>query len=338
PQAPTVAAGSIAITRQGATTVINQTTDRGIIDWRSFSIGAGEAVRFDQPGRSSVTLNRVTGPELSRIDGNLSANGQVWLANPNGVLIGDSGQVNVGGLLATTGRIDAAEFLKSGRVAIDQIGKESGIANLGTVNIAEGGYAALAAASIRNEGVVAARKGSVALGAGKAVTVDFTGDRLITFQVTKPLDQAVSGDSMISVGGKIAAEGGTVLMSARAAKGVMDNVINLKGHVVANSVTVDGGTVSFGDGGIVQVSGRIDASNAGGQGGAVTILGEKVGLMDGASVDASGALGGGTVLVGGDWQGKGPSHNATIAYVAPTASINVDATMAGDGGKAVVWA
>ena len=139
PQAPTVAAGSIAVTRQGATTVVTQGTEKGIIDWRSFSIGAGEAVRFDQPGRSSVTLNRVTGTELSRIDGNLSANGQVWLANPNGVMIGPGGQVNVGGLLATTGRLDAAEFLKSGRAAIDQIGKDAGITNLGTVNIAEGG-------------------------------------------------------------------------------------------------------------------------------------------------------------------------------------------------------
>ena len=75
PQAPTVAAGSIAVTRQGATTVITQGTDKGIIDWRSFSIGPQESVRFDQPGRSSVTLNRVTSSEISRIDGNLSANG-----------------------------------------------------------------------------------------------------------------------------------------------------------------------------------------------------------------------------------------------------------------------
>jgi len=338
PQVPTVAAGSIAVTRQGATTVVNQKTDRGIVDWRSFSIGAGEAVRFDQPGRASVTLNRVTGSEVSRIDGNLSANGQVWLANPNGVMIGPGGQVNVGGLLATTGRVDAAEFLKSGRAAIDQIGKGASVANLGTVNIAEGGYAALAAASIRNEGLVAARKGSVAMGAGKAVTVDFIGDKLITFQVTEPLDQAGSGDGMISAGGKITADGGAVLLSARAAKGVMDNVINLNGHVVANSVKVDGGTVSFGDGGIVRVSGKIDASSSVGKGGGVAILGEKVGLMDGASIDASGAQGGGTVLVGGDWQGKGPAHNAAVAYVARTASINVDATMAGEGGKAVVWA
>jgi large exoprotein involved in heme utilization and adhesion len=73
PQSPTVAAGSIAVTRQGTTTVVTQGTDKGIIDWRSFSIGPQETVRFDQPGRSSVTLNRVASSDISRIDGNLSA-------------------------------------------------------------------------------------------------------------------------------------------------------------------------------------------------------------------------------------------------------------------------
>ena len=339
PQSPTVAAGTVSVSRQGSTTVVTQTTEKGVVDWRSFSIGSNEAVRFDQPGRSSVTLNRVTGSEASRIDGALSATGQVWLANPNGVLIGPSGQVNVGGLLATTGRIDAQEFQRSGRAHIDQVAKDAAIVNQGSVNIAEGGYAALAAAAIRNEGVIAARAGAVALGSGKAMTLDFAGDKLIQFQVTQALDEAPAGaDALVANAGTIAAQGGVVLISARAAKGVMDNVVNLSGHVISNQVRVDGGTVIFGDGGAVKVSAKVDASSATGKGGKVEVLGEKVGLMDGASIDASGSLGGGTVLVGGDWQGGGEGRNAQVAYVAPTASINVDATQSGNGGKAVVWA
>ncbi len=339
PQGATVQSGAVTINRQPGATVVTQSSQRGIIDWRSFSIGASESVRFDQPGRSSVTLNRVTGADASRIDGNLSATGQVWLANPNGVMIGPGGQVNVGGLLATTGRVDAQAFLNTGRALIDQINRDSAVVNGGTVNIAEGGYAALAAAAVRNDGVIAARRGSVALGAGKAMTVDFTGDKLITFQVTAPLDQApANAEAMIVSSGGITAEGGVVTMSARAAKGVMDNAINLSGHVVASSVRIDGGTVIFGDGGIAKVSGTIDVSNAAGRGGDVTLLGEKVGVMDGARIDASGAAGGGTVLIGGGWQGKGPEHNAAIAYVAPSATINADATGNGAGGKVVVWA
>ncbi len=323
--------------------MVTQGSNRGVIDWRSFSIGANEAVRFDQPGRSAVSLNRVTGTDISRIDGNLSANGQVWLSNPNGVMIGQSGQVNVSGLLATTGRIDSSEFFRTGRAAIDQISRNAAIVNGGTINIAAGGYAALAAASIRNEGVIAARTGTVALGAGKAMTVDFAGDKLITFQVTQPLAEASpDADAALVNTGTLTASGGIVQLSARAAKGVMDNVINLKGHVVASSVRVDGGTVTFGDGGTVQVSAKIDASSASAKGGDVTVLGEKVGVMDGADIDASGATGGGTVLIGGDWQGKGAigaaGQNAQIAYVGTSARITVDATKSGDGGKAVIWA
>ena len=257
-------------------------------------------------------------------------------------MIGPGGQVNVGGLLATTGRIDATEFLRSGRAVIDQIGKGAAVVNSGAVTVGEGGYAALAAASIRNDGVIAARSGSVALGAGKAMALDFAGDRLIQYLVTQPLDHAPAGaDAAIVNNGTLSAEGGTVLLSARAAKGVMDNVINLKGLVISNNVSVDGGTVTLGDGGVVKVAARIDASSATARGGTVSVLGEKVGLEDGASIDASGATGGGKVIVGGDWQGKGApgakGQNAQVAYVAPTAKINVDATQSGDGGVAVIW-
>ena len=339
PEGATVAAGSIAVTQQGATTVVTQSSARGVIDWRSFSIGQNNAVRFEQPGASSVTLNRVTGGEISRLDGSLMANGQVWLSNPNGLIIGPGGLVNVGGLLATTGRIDAQSFLATGRAAIDGIARDAAIVNQGAITIAQGGYAALAAASIRNEGKIAARAGSVALGAGPAATIDFTGDRLIQFQVTEALDQPpAGGDAAIVNSGALAAEGGTVLLSARAAKGVMDNVINLRGLAVSNSVRVDGGTVTFGDGGATQVSGAIDVSSATDRGGTVAVLGESVALQAGAVINASGATGGGSVSIGGDWQGAGPNHNAQTAAVAAGAVIAADAIQGGRGGRIVVWA
>src|ERR1043165_6978638 len=56
---------------------IIQKTDRAVIDWRGFSIGQNEQTHFEQPGAGSVTLNRVTGPDASRIDGKLTATGNV---------------------------------------------------------------------------------------------------------------------------------------------------------------------------------------------------------------------------------------------------------------------
>ena len=88
PAGEQVVAGQASVTRAGANTLITQTTDRAAINWQNFSVGANEAVRFAQPSASSITLNRVLGQNPSEILGSLSANGQVFILNPNGVLFG----------------------------------------------------------------------------------------------------------------------------------------------------------------------------------------------------------------------------------------------------------
>ena len=100
-----VTAGSAAITQSGTATTINQSSNKAAIDWTKFSVGANESVRFNQPSASALTLNRVTGTESSTILGKLSANGQVFILNPNGVLFGAGSQVNVGGSTASTLRL-----------------------------------------------------------------------------------------------------------------------------------------------------------------------------------------------------------------------------------------
>ncbi|AWJ94243.1 hypothetical protein Sp245p_31100 (plasmid) [Azospirillum baldaniorum] len=85
----TVTAGAATIQSSTPKSMeILQSTDKAIINWKSFSIDAGEKVTFQQPSASSVTLNRVTGNDPSKIMGSLSANGTVMLVNPNGVVIG----------------------------------------------------------------------------------------------------------------------------------------------------------------------------------------------------------------------------------------------------------
>ena len=84
PSGPQVVAGSASVLAPTSTsTVVTQTSQNAIINWQSFSIGAGEAVRFVQPGASAVALNRVIGADPSRIFGTLSANGQFsWSTAP----------------------------------------------------------------------------------------------------------------------------------------------------------------------------------------------------------------------------------------------------------------
>ena len=83
----------------------------------------------------------------------------------------------------------------------------------------------------------------------------------------------------------------------------------------------------------------VTATSDNGVGGDVKVLGDKVGLMDMASIDVSGQIGGGTILIGGDQQGLNPDvQNATFTYVGQDATVKADAIEDGDGGKVIVYA
>ena len=88
-----------------------RTRQRAIINWQGFDIGSDALVNFAQPNSTSVTLNRVSGPNISRIEGQLTANGQVFLVNPNGVLFGSGARVNASALVASTLNIRDDDFL-----------------------------------------------------------------------------------------------------------------------------------------------------------------------------------------------------------------------------------
>jgi len=92
-------------------TVIHQGSNSAIINWQQFNIGGNEYVQFVQPSSSSVVLNRVIGGSPSAIFGSLSANGRVFLINPNGVLFAPGAQLDVGGLVASTMNIKDSDFL-----------------------------------------------------------------------------------------------------------------------------------------------------------------------------------------------------------------------------------
>ena len=140
--------------------------------------------------------------------------------------------------------------------------------------------------------------------------------------------------------GAITADGGAVQLVAAATDAALRTVMQVDGVIRARSIENRGGqiTLSGGSSGMVLVGGQLDASGVKGAGGTIEVLGDRVGLVGTAHLDASGATGGGTVLVGGNRHGEGTEQNATNTYVGSGAVIDASATGKGDGGKVVVWA
>uniref|UniRef100_UPI0031FE86C2 beta strand repeat-containing protein n=1 Tax=Azotosporobacter soli TaxID=3055040 RepID=UPI0031FE86C2 len=331
PTNPNVTAGSADITTNGATMTIT-TSDKVSINWNKFNIAGGERVNFVQPSVNSVALNRVIGNEASAIYGTLSANGKVFLINPNGILFAPGSSVNVGGLVASTLNLSDSDFL-SGQYKFS--GNGASVINQGTINAASGGYVALLGAQAKNQGVILANQGSVVLAGGKAVTLDLANDGFLHLAV----DQAALSAS-VSNGGLIQADGGKVLLSARTADALASTVVNNSGIIRGRSIMNKNGLIVLdgGSGGAMN-SGTLDASgkDAGQSGGEVKVLGNKVLLAAGSEINVSGDLGGGTALVGGNYQGSGTEQRAIETTVEKGAAIHADAVSNGNGGKVVVW-
>ena len=292
PQNGVVVGGAGAISASGNQMQVTQNTQNMIVNWQSFNIGQNAGVNFLQPNAQSAALNRVLSADPSYILGSLTANGRVFLVNPSGVLFGNGAQVDVGGLVASTLDISNANFM-AGNYLFQNSGGAGSILNQGKINAASGGFVALLAPQILNQGLITARLGSVLLASGDKISLDIKGDGLVSFNVDKSALNA-----SIQNQGTIQAQGGQVLLSARSAGDLAATVVNNSGVIEANSIAERNGVIILDGGseGIVKNSGTLSATglNTGEIGGTVKVLGDKVGLMSGSLIDVSGANGGGT--------------------------------------------
>ena len=342
PGGGSVVAGTATISQPSTTSqLITQTTNKAIIDWKSFSIATGEQVRFSQPSSSSITLNRVTGYDPSSILGQLSSNGKIFLVNPYGVVFGANARVDVGGLVASSLSIANNDFL-AGRYSLTSVDpgaptQRGEVRNDGVIS-APGGLVVLAGPTVSNSGTIAANGGRVGLAAANAVSVDVEGDGLVFFDAA-----AADAKNRLAQLGRIQADGGTVEMRAAARGAFADTVLNMTGVVQARSIGTRNGRIVIDGGseGIVAVSGQIDAtgSAAGQHGGDVTVFGQRVLLDNGTRIDASGDAGGGAIRVGGDFHGANPAlHNAEAVAIESDVELHADALGSGNGGTVAVWA
>ena len=171
PQGAQVVSGEAVVkqsTQAGQSqTTITQSSNKATLNWQQFNVAPGESVKYVQPSSSSVTVNRISDPNGSRILGQISANGQVWLINPAGVYIGPGAQVNVGGLLASTLNLSANTnpYQLQGPASAGM--NTASVINEGRIQTAEGGYAVLMASQVGNAGSITAPGGRIVLSGDK---------------------------------------------------------------------------------------------------------------------------------------------------------------------------
>lgn len=324
PEGGVVRSGSGSVTQNGKEMTIRQDSGRLAMDWTGFSVGKDETVRFQQPGKDALALNRVTGNQQSVIDGSLLSNGHVLLVNPNGVVIGKNASIDVGGLVASTAQLKD-NFMKefgnsTGAFSLGGV-SDGKIINEGTIK-AEGGLVALHAAKVENSGTISNTGGSAVLAAADTLTLTPDADGKLNFTVDGKAAEASALNK-----GAITADGGTIVMTADSASDVMSTVVNNSGTLQARTLLKnEKGQILLegGDKGQVEVSGTLDASGTEeGQGaGNIKVIGEKTIVHDGTNLLARGNVDGGKIETSGDVLNLGDN-------------LNIDAK--GENGKAGEW-
>nr|WP_302708151.1 filamentous hemagglutinin N-terminal domain-containing protein [uncultured Dialister sp.] len=324
PEGGVIRSGEGAVSQNGREMTIRQDSGRLAMDWTNFNVGKDETVRFQQPGKDALALNRVTGNQQSVIDGSLLSNGHVLLVNPNGVVIGKNASIDVGGLVASTAHVKD-NFMKefgnsTGAFTLGGV-SDGKIINEGTIN-AEGGLVALHAAKVENSGTITSNGGSVLMAAADTLTLTPDTDGKLNFTV----DGKVAEASALNKGA-ITADGGTIVMTADSASDVMSTVVNNEGTLQARTLRKNekGQILLEGnDKGQVEVSGTLDASGTenGQDAGDIKVIGQKTIVHDGTNLLAKGDVNGGKIETSGDVLDLGDN-------------LNIDAS--GDKGSHGTW-
>ena len=325
-----------------------------------FGLDSGQIANFlSNPGIQNI-LGRVVGGDASIINGLIQmtgGNSNLFLMNPAGIVFGQNASLNVpASFTATTvtgigfdsgwfnafGLNDYAALVGNPSAFVFNTSQPGGIVNAGILGVASGESLTLLGGTVVNTGELSAPGGQITVAAvpgENLVRVSQEGYLLsLEVQPLAEVDVGANGRSPLPPNFSVLSLPelltGTGVESATGLT-VEDGVVKLTGSGVA--IPTEAGTAV--------ASGSLDVSNVGANGrsplpqigGTVNVLGDKVGLVS-VTLNASGINGGGTVRIGGDYQGQG-NHvpNASRTYVSRDSLIRADALQVGDGGRVIVW-
>ncbi|WP_114417029.1 beta strand repeat-containing protein [Marinospirillum perlucidum] len=370
-----ITGGQGSINQSGSTTEIHQNSSRLAVEWGSFNVAENERVHFNQPSSSSFVYNQILDANASVVRGQIQANGNVILVNPNGLYFTETATLSVGSLIASGHQLSVDDFMQGYLEFERQEGTSGRVVNRGSIHAATGGSITLLGSSVENSGQIVAQAGRINLAVGERIAVDFDGDGLMRFSVDQELLDNIDGlEEALTNSGELSAQGGSIHLEGRVAQEIFSRVVNNEGIVRAGRIDNSGGEIRLvGSGGsdssiintgqvdasaqdeasqggqitlealdstlLISDQSQLDASSSSQSGGQIHLLGQNIALSGSTQVDVSGASGGGEILVGGDYQGLNPDiANADKVIVTSGVQLNADATDQGDGGRIITWA
>ena len=324
PTNPSVVQGQVSHQYFDNELQINQASDRAIVRYDTFDIQNNYGVLINQPSSSSTILARVASMNPSIIDGILQASGNVFIVNPNGIIFGANSRIDVNSIIASTLNITDSNFM-NGNLEFE--GDSVAAIQNQSNNFNAQNYVALISKEIKNQGSISANQVAIASASevfldhafGGKINVDVSG-LLGTFSNDGYLEAAGDNDSQIE--GAVIARAGTISNSGTVLAndngdingGYIDfygeDEIDVKEHSVLEAKGENSFVqISSGENGTTLVSGSISAkgNKLDEAGGTIHVLGDKIGILNNATIDVSGDAGGGEVLIGGDYQGNNPA-------------------------------
>ncbi|HHF7211189.1 TPA: filamentous hemagglutinin N-terminal domain-containing protein [Haemophilus influenzae] len=248
PQEGKVVVGEATFSHTENKMTITQNSTTTQIDWKSFDIGQNKEVEFKQPGENAVAYNRVIGGNASQIQGKLKANGKVYLANPNGVIITQGAEINVAGLFATTKDLERIsengnQFIlkaKDGRVL-----KEGKVLNQGKVlnegKITAKDFVVLNGDEVINKGEIDATNGKVYLSSGDNFTFTLPDSVISVALEDNTVQGIVENEGIVKNEGSIKA--GEITLSAKGRNQALDSLVVNNGVLEATKVSSKNGKV-----------------------------------------------------------------------------------------------
>lgn len=256
PQGDKVVFGTATVEKTADKMTIDQKTPTTQIEWHSFDIGQNKEVQFIQPNEHAVAYNRVTGGNASQIQGKLTANGKVYLANPNGVIITKGAEINVAGLFATTKDLERisengnsnqftrkaknGQLPKEGEVLKDgQVVKEGQVINEGEITAKD--FVVLNGDEVINKGEIDATNGKVYLSSGDNFTFTLPDSVISVALEDNTVQGIVENEGIVKNEGSIKA--GEITLSAKGRKQALDSLVVNNGVLEATKVSNKNGKV-----------------------------------------------------------------------------------------------